>query len=545
MTVNRKWFYRFLITILSLLLIGSVNLIQPTVAVADPSDSIEIMGDGVTNSITFSRAELEDMKQYQHVYSTINTWPTKKWYVGRGVKLRELLARAGMTDEAKLLTFTSTDGYSVTLTVKELLQDKRYYFPGLKDNHPSDGSVAGSADDAKSVEPIVALVSVEGSENPDAMNDMDSIMLMCGQRVVTEQTNNLFLKYISKIEVSTTPPPKWDSPRANFSGGEVPTGTLIELSSKRSDDDKVHYTTDGSTPTINSPVFNWSASRWWTQRPDTLKSINKPIELKKDTVIKARTIGPGKEDSDVVTFTYQVGSMTDQELPSGPPTEVTLDQEEINLKVGGTFFLQAIVGPDYAEDKRVTWSSSNTRVAVVDNHGLITVVGPGTAVISATTVVGNLTAACKVIAGSREAVDKQAAPVELIPDKQEKPEVPADPETEVPETDQPDRVEKEAIPEDSADADRAEELLAETEVPEANQRYLAPKEAAAADITTTDISVQPEDNPAGHIIEVSIGDTVPLQMQNRWNTCVAIIFIFLFLSGAVKKYVEYTKEVAM
>ena len=84
-----------------------------------------------------------------------------------------------------------------------------------------------------------------------------------------------------------------------------------------------------------------------------------------------------------------------------------------------------------------------------------------------------------MIAGSREAVDKQAAPVELIPDKQRS-EVPADPET-VPETDQPDRVEKEAITGHSADADRAEEALAETEVPEANQRYLAPKEAAAAD----------------------------------------------------------------
>jgi len=58
-------------------------------------------------------------------------------------------------------------------------------------------------------------------------------------------------------------------------------------------------------------MFNWSASRWWPLRGD-LDKVNSPIKITKDTVydsgrqnvvvIKARTIGPGKKDSDVVNL---------------------------------------------------------------------------------------------------------------------------------------------------------------------------------------------------------------------------------------------------
>ena len=43
--------------------------------------------DGVTNPATFTLDQLKDMEQCQYLYSCINTWPTKKWYVGKGVRL--------------------------------------------------------------------------------------------------------------------------------------------------------------------------------------------------------------------------------------------------------------------------------------------------------------------------------------------------------------------------------------------------------------------------------------------------------------------------
>lgn len=533
--MKNKWFCRLLMTVLGLLLAGSINMIAPMAASAEPSKQVEITGDGVAAPKAFTLAQLQAMEQYQHVYSTINTWPTKKWYVGKGVKLRDLLALAGVKKDARLINFISNDGYTVTLTVKELLEDKRYYFPHLKDNHPSDGSIPGSPEGRTEVEPIIVLLSAEGSNNPADMNDMDALLLMCGQRAVTEQTNNLFLKYINKIEVLTAAPPKWDNPKANISSGEVSAGTLIELSNKSNDADKIYYTTDGTTPTVNSPIFNWSAKRWWGQRPDSLKSINKPIEIKDGTIIKAITIGPGKEDSDVVTFSYRIGAGNNAGgQRKAPPTGVSLDENMINLRVGGTFLLAATVGPDNAIDKSVTWSSSDTRVATVDNQGLVTLVGPGTAVITVKTVTGNLTATCTVKSANNGVAGQSAVPADTDSQRNEAQETPVKPQ--VPEANRQYPADKETVQKPSA-------VLRVPE--EANWRYLAEKELATAHSANADASFQWPDSQSWHIFEMSV-DTVPIQLlmdQSVHNIYQGLIFLLLFLVGAGRRFTEYTKEV--
>lgn len=329
-----KWFGRLVITVLGILLFTAVfNLMVPTAAFG-ASDSLEITGDGVTNPMTLTLEQLEEMEQHQYLYSCINTWPTKKWYVGKGVNLNDLLTRAGMTDEATLIRFTSTDSYTVTLKVEELLQDKRYCFPNFKTGSDGDGHLPGDPSGKKEVEPIIGLISVEGSDNPDYMSDLNSLLLMLGQRVVTEQTGNLFVKYLNKIEVLTAEPEKWDAPQANPGSGTVPPGTMVTLSNKNNDDDKIYYTTDGSTPTMSSPMYNWIASRWWASRSDVLGIINHPIgPINEDTTIKAITIGPGKLDSEVVTFNYKVEGAEpadgdpepgdqDDELPDKPPEKL-------------------------------------------------------------------------------------------------------------------------------------------------------------------------------------------------------------------------------
>jgi hypothetical protein len=317
MEINQKnsWFDRGMITVLRVLFFVLIlNLALPASVLA-ASDSLEITGDGVTHPVTFTLEELAKMEQYRYQYSCINTWPTKKWYVGEGVKLWDLLLKAGIKkDEAKLLRFTSNDGYTVTVTIKELFEDKRYCFPGFKaGGSDSDGHLPGDPSVKVEVEPIIALISVEGSDNPEYMNELNTLLLMMGQRAVTEQTGNLFVKYLSKIEVLTKEPGKWDAPQANPPGGTVPPGTMVTLSNLHNDDDKIYYTTDGSIPTLDSPIYNWIASRWWASRADVLGKINHPIgPINEDTIIKAITIGPGKEDSDVVTFQYQVANVTDQ-----------------------------------------------------------------------------------------------------------------------------------------------------------------------------------------------------------------------------------------
>lgn len=310
----KKRFVIFIATLSSVLLMGGVILILPSSAAAI-SDSLQITGEGVNNPTIFTLDQLEQMEQNQYLYSCINTWPTKKWYVGQGVKLYDLLKKAEMTDEATLLKFYSADGYTVTMTIKELFEDKRYRFPHFKSGKDSDGHISGDPADKVEVEAIVGLITVEGSDKPGYMNDLNSLLLMMGQRTVSEQTGNLFVKYLNKIEVLTSEPEKWDAPRANPDSGIVYPGTMVALSNINSDDDKIHYTTDGSDPTMYSPVYNWIASRWWTARADVLGRINHPLgPIDEDTTIKAITIGPGKLNSDVSTFTYRVGEETVEDI---------------------------------------------------------------------------------------------------------------------------------------------------------------------------------------------------------------------------------------
>ncbi len=531
-----KCFGRFLLLILALLLPAFLyNLTAPPgPALAAQTESLEITGDGVAVPLTFTLAELAAMEQYEHVYSTINTWPTKRWYTAKGVKLRELLALAGIKEDVALIRFVSGDGYDLTLTAKELLKDKRFYFPGLKEHHPNDGSIPGSSTGALEVEPILALLSAEGSNDPGKMNDRDALLLVMGQRAITEQTNNLFLKYVSRIEVLTTAPEKWDSPKANIpSETVVPAGTKIELSNKHSNEDKIYYTTDGSTPTVHSPMFNWSASRWWELRDD-LEGINQPIEVKEDTVIKMITIGPGKEDSDVVTFTFTAdltGKAVDPtKVPGGPPTGVILDRSTIDLPIGASLRLTATVTPFNAADQRVAWRSSDTRVATVDNRGLVTVVGPGTAVITVTAVASGHTATCIVNRPDEEEGGQEVAPP-----------VTASQDHQPPGREPP--VEKDEIDPGATVSKGTAGAPPGPPLPEDRLQYLAKREDLAAGLTPDTAGVQLED-VTSQVFEMS-ADTVPLPLkkaEDHKGVYAATILLFFFLLGTVKGYAEYLRE---
>lgn len=67
-------------------------------------------------------------------------------------------------------------------------------------------------------------------------------------------------------------------------------------------------------------------------------------------------------------------------------TRITLDKTSVSIKPGSTTQLTATISPDNATDKSVTWSSSNTAVATVDNNGKVTAVKEGTATITVQSV---------------------------------------------------------------------------------------------------------------------------------------------------------------
>ena len=66
-------------------------------------------------------------------------------------------------------------------------------------------------------------------------------------------------------------------------------------------------------------------------------------------------------------------------------TGLTLDKNTLALFAGDSATLTAAVTPDNATNKTLTWASSNTAVATVDQSGKVTAVAPGTAAITVTT----------------------------------------------------------------------------------------------------------------------------------------------------------------
>ena len=77
-----------------------------------------------------------------------------------------------------------------------------------------------------------------------------------------------------------------------------------------------------------------------------------------------------------------------------PVTSVTLDQQSIEIDEGEIRTLRATVLPENADNKSVTWSSSDEKIATVNGAGAVQGVRPGTATITAKA--GNCTATCEV-----------------------------------------------------------------------------------------------------------------------------------------------------
>ncbi len=80
-----------------------------------------------------------------------------------------------------------------------------------------------------------------------------------------------------------------------------------------------------------------------------------------------------------------------------PVVGVSVSQNEINIYATKKETLVAQIQPENATNRTVTWKSSNTKVATVDEKtGVVTGVGSGTATVTCTTADGGYKASCSV-----------------------------------------------------------------------------------------------------------------------------------------------------
>ncbi len=120
------------------------------------------------------------------------------------------------------------------------------------------------------------------------------------------------------------------------------------------------------------------------------------------TVTDTGLVTAKKEGKTVITVTTLDGGYSAycEVSVEVPPTAVKLSDSSVVLKVGNSDFdnyeLKATVEPSNATNKKVIWSSSDEKVAVVDENGRVKAVAGGTAIITCTTESGGKKAICNV-----------------------------------------------------------------------------------------------------------------------------------------------------
>lgn len=259
----------------------------PTLSADQEKLAITVSGDGIAGKQKFTFRELSALPNsgFQHVYSTINNWPTSRFYAARGITVRSILKAAGVLDTAQVITFRSSDAYKASFTRGQLLDLPQYYYPQVE---------KGLADLAATVEPIIAYEYKEGSSNMKATVP-DEPCLVIGQRYPMEHTNPAFVVNVSEIIISNKEAEVWRPATTFPEAGKIASGELVKLQHQYFGLVKLHYTLDGSDPTELSPMYNIS-----TYQPE----LNVPISITKDTVIKVLVTGYGKKNSEISSFIF-------------------------------------------------------------------------------------------------------------------------------------------------------------------------------------------------------------------------------------------------
>ena len=183
------------------------------------------------------------------------------------------------------------------------------------------------------------------------------------------------------IETPTTEPPTTEPPTTE------PPIVLKSITLNKTELTLTVGSTSKVFITPNPEDYDISAQKW--------ESSNEKVATIKNGTITAVATGSAEikvtlEDK-VAVCKVTVKAKTPEVIKT---TGIKISKSSLSLTVGDTSTITAEVSPSNATDKKVTWTSSNTKVATVSN-GKITAKGEGTATITAKTS-GGQTKTCTV-----------------------------------------------------------------------------------------------------------------------------------------------------
>ncbi|WP_017754116.1 Ig-like domain-containing protein [Calidifontibacillus oryziterrae] len=163
-----------------------------------------------------------------------------------------------------------------------------------------------------------------------------------------------------------------------------------------------HLTIEGNTP-LELPKQGWFTSTYFDGRViDMTKAVTYSTSSNKFTVMKEagvwKLIGNSPTNNEVLQASFAGKTFTiPVTVKEVNVTGVSLDQSAIELIAGGKAkSLIETVTPANANNKDVNWESSNPEVASVNQYGVVTPVGKGTATITVSTIDGGHTATTTV-----------------------------------------------------------------------------------------------------------------------------------------------------
>ena len=110
----------------------------------------------------------------------------------------------------------------------------------------------------------------------------------------------------------------------------------------------------------------------------TWTSSNKSVA----TVSSKGAVKAKKKGTAVITAKYGKKKLTCKVTVKQPVKSIKLNKTSATLKKGKSLTLKATISPSSANNKAVTWSSSNKKVATVSSKGVVKAVGNGTATIT-------------------------------------------------------------------------------------------------------------------------------------------------------------------
>ena len=295
-SINRL--IRAITTSMLMLIVVVVFFIMPITPV-NAATALTVKLNGTTQK-TYTVAalkKLSDGKKYN--YSAWNTYPS--FSIARnesGPTVEAILKDAGVLGKLKdngTVTFDK-DGYKMSLTGNQLLNEKRYYYPNAQLVDQAEGYVPSDAYEGKVKVPTIISLKDEGS-------------LCIGQVAPNEENKPMFVHYMLEggvINVSTSQATRCDGVVASVkSGGVMKDGQQLELSfkdgSKNSwEYDKIYVSLDKTSPDYGSPIYNCGPKQDLEYRP--------AISGKGLVTVKVRVKGYGKLDSTLQTFSYYVGN---------------------------------------------------------------------------------------------------------------------------------------------------------------------------------------------------------------------------------------------